>query len=413
MASAPATAAAPAAPSTEAEQAADQKRERAGKQRLLVLGAVALAAFAAYFLFTRLTRNTQSTDDAQVEADVVPLAARVGGMVAEVKVADNARVKKGEVIALLDPLELQAKLQQAEGELAAAVAQADAAQAQAQVTEAAARGGLSSARAQVSTTQSQVLSSDAQVANARAQLARAESEAKRTAADLSRLRALFQASAVTQERLDNAQSSADEAQASLQAARAQLAAAEEGKRAAQSRVVEASGALRTNTPVDAKVAAARAASDLARARVTTAEASLALARLNLSYTSVAAPFDGVVTRLTARQGQLIVVGQALAALVPVQTYVVANFKETQVGAMRPGQKVEIDLDAFEGRSFHGVVESLAGGTGSRFSLLPPDNASGNFVKVVQRVPVRIAWTDLPADLPVKAGMSAQVSVKTN
>jgi hypothetical protein len=151
---------------------------------------------------------------------------------------------------------------------------------------------------------------------------------------------------------------------------------------------------------------------LAHARVTTAEAALELAKLNLSWAVVVAPADGMVSKLTARVGQLVSPSMALAELVPTQTYVVANFKETQVGEMKPGQGVELEVDAFGGRRFQGVVESLSAGTGSRFALLPPDNASGNFVKVVQRVPVRIRWKDAPPDVTLRAGMSVVATVHT-
>jgi membrane fusion protein (multidrug efflux system) len=401
------------APALAAVPDSEVAREKKGFKGLIVIAVIAASAFGGYSLYSHLTKGIQSTDDAQVEADVVPLAARVGGLVAQVKVQDNSRVKKGDVIALIDPADLQARVKQAEGELSAAKAQAAAADAQAQVSEAGARGGLSTAKAQVSTSQAQVLTSDAQIASARAQLVRAQADLKRSLTDLERTKQLRAANAVPQERLDNAQVTVDASQANLQAAQAQLAATEEAKRVAQSRVAEAAGLLDTNTPVDAKVAAAKASAELAHARVTTAEAALDLAKLNLSYTTVTAPADGVVSRLMAREGQLVSPGQALASVVPDHTYLVANFKETQVGAMKAGQKVEVELDAFPGQALHGTVESLAGGTGSRFSLLPPDNASGNFVKVVQRVPVRIAWTELPKGLQVRAGMSAVVSVKTD
>jgi membrane fusion protein (multidrug efflux system) len=181
---------------------------------------------------------------------------------------------------------------------------------------------------------------------------------------------------------------------------------------AQSRVAEANGMLDTNTPVDAKVAAARANAALANARVTTAEAALELARLNLSYATLVAPTDGVVSKLTVHAGQLVSPGMPVAELVPEGTYLVANFKETQVGQMKAGQRVDVEVDAYSGRKFEGEVESLSGGTGSRFSLLPPDNASGNFVKVVQRVPVRIRWKTAPTDVTLRAGMSATVTVHT-
>jgi membrane fusion protein (multidrug efflux system) len=136
-----------------------------------------------------------------------------------------------------------------------------------------------------------------------------------------------------------------------------------------------------------------------------------LAKLQLSYTKVTAPADGLASRLTVHAGQLVTIGQPVIQLVPTLTYLVANFKETQVGSMRPGQVAEIEVDAYGGRKFKGKVDSISGGTGASFSLLPADNATGNFVKEVQRVPVRIAWDNLPADVPMRAGLSADVTVE--
>ncbi|MDP9152446.1 MAG: efflux RND transporter periplasmic adaptor subunit, partial [Myxococcota bacterium] len=137
-----------------------------------------------------------------------------------------------------------------------------------------------------------------------------------------------------------------------------------------------------------------------------------VAELQLSYTRIAAPADGALSRLALHEGQLVQPGQQVVLLVPDATYVVANFKETQIGAMRPGQRAELALDAFPGRTFEGKVESWSPGTGARFSLLPPDNAAGNFVKVVQRVPVKIAWQEVPPDVRLTAGLSAEVTVFT-
>ncbi len=402
---------------TAAENTVEPKEpaaERAAKGRKRVIGILVagLLVIGGYFVVHALTSSAQRTDDAQIEADVVALAPRVGGQVAVVRVADNATVKAGDVILELDAADLRARVKQAEGELQAAKAQAAAADAQAQVAEAGAKGGLTSAKAQVTTSIAQVGSADAQIANAKAQVVRAEADVRRVTTDLERTRRLREANAVSQEKLDNAQAAFDASHAALDAAQAQLRTAEEARRVAQSRVAEANGLLDTNTPVDAKVAAARANADLARARVTTAEAALELAQLNLSWAKVVAPSDGVVSKLSARVGQLVSPGMALAELVPTQTFVIANFKETQIGAMKAGQSVELEVDAFGGRTFHGVVESLSGGTGSRFSLLPPDNASGNFVKVVQRVPVRIRWKDAPPDVVLRAGMSVVATVNT-
>ena len=143
-----------------------------------------------------------------------------------------------------------------------------------------------------------------------------------------------------------------------------------------------------------------------------AEALLRLARLQLAYTQVTAPDDGIVSRLGVHEGQNVQAGQPVAELIPTRTFVVANFKETQIGRMSPGQRAEIRIDAYPGRVFEGTVESRSGGTGARFALVPPDNASGNFVKVVQRVPVRVAWSR-PPDVPLAAGLSAVVTVRVD
>src|SRR6185312_5411392 len=158
--------------------------------------------------------------------------------------------------------------------------------------------------------------------------------------------------------------------------------------------------------------AARANADLAHARVQSAEAQLELARLQLGYTAVKAPADGIASKLTVHEGQLVAIGSPVIELVPTQTYVLANFKETQIGKMKPGQRADVKVDAYPGQKLEATVESLSGGTGSSFSLLPADNASGNFVKVVQRVPVRISWTKQP-DVPLRAGMSVDVTVHVN
>jgi membrane fusion protein (multidrug efflux system) len=182
------------------------------------------------------------------------------------------------------------------------------------------------------------------------------------------------------------------------------------RQAASAHVGEAHGQLEQRAPVDTQVAIARAAADVAHAHVTSAEAAVALAELTVGYTRVTAVRDGIVSRLAVREGQLVQPTQTLAMLVPTETYLVANFKETQIGRMHPGDRVDVHVDAFPGVVLQGRVESLSSGTGSRFSLLPPDNASGNFVRVVQRVPVRIAWSSLPSEVELRPGLSADVVV---
>jgi membrane fusion protein (multidrug efflux system) len=400
-----------AEPISEAVLVSDKPRPTS-RRRIGIIVAAAILGISGFVGVRAWTANRQTTDDAQVEADVVPISVRVSGPVRLVNVKDNAHVKKGDLILEVDPSDWHARFKQAEGELAAAKAQASAADAQMQVAEATARGGFSVARAQVSTSVAQVSSAQAQVASAQAQLQRAIADEKKAALDLERNRQLLSTNAVSQERVDNAQASFDSAHASVTAAQAQLRVAEDAYRVAQSRVAEASGNLDSSNPVDAKIAGARANAEMARARVLTAEAALDLARLNLDYTKVVAPADGIVSKLNVHEGQLLAASQTIAELVPENTYVVANFKETQVGQMHEGQRVEVEVDAYESRRIEGKVVSIAGGTGARFSLLPPDNASGNFVKVVQRIPVRVEWKNVPGGLVLRAGMSATATVFT-
>jgi membrane fusion protein (multidrug efflux system) len=255
-----------------------------------------------------------------------------------------------------------------------------------------------------------VSSAEAQIASAKASLLRAKAEAQKATLDLKRAEQLRKANAIPQERLDNARIENDAAQAAMAQANAQLRAAEEARSAAVSRLQEARGRLSQTQPIDQQIAAAKAQADLAHARVKAAQAALTLAQNQMAYTKVVAPADGIVSRLSAHAGQLLQAGQSFAELVPDDTYVIANFKETQIGDMHPGEKVEISIDAYPGKTLEGRVTSMSGGTGSRFALIPPDNASGNFVKVVQRVPVRIDWVKVPDGLPLRAGLSADVTV---
>lgn len=394
----------------EAHEAPERAQAAKKRKPFLILGAVALAVLAAIALYALITGGHETTDDAQVEADVVPIAARVSGQVLKVHAAENQQVKKGDLLIELDDADLTARTKQAEAEVDTASAQAQAADSQAQVAAASARGGFSSARAMMSGSAVGVSAAAAQAAGAQAALARAEADAHKASIDLKRMQELRGQNVVAQSALDDAQARDAEAQAAVQQARANLDVANETRKAAESRVGEARGRLDQSAPVSSQIAVAQANARLAHARVKSAEASLVLARLQLSYTKIVAQEDGVFSRLAVHDGQLVAVGQPMAALVPLRTYLVANFKETQIGRMKPGQKAEISVDAFGGRKLEGHVESLSGGTGARFSMLPPDNASGNFVKVVQRVPVRIAWDNPPADLPLRAGLSADVTV---
>jgi membrane fusion protein (multidrug efflux system) len=396
----------------EIEAAAAPVAKKKGVKAYAVLGAVVAAGAALYAAISAVNAGKETTDDAQVDADVVPISARVGGLVLQVLTKDNQAVKKGEVLVEIDPADLDAKAKQAEADLEAAKAQAAAADAQVGIVEATSKGGLSAARAQLSGSASSVGSADAQVESARAALLRAQAEAARADTDLKRAESLKKDEAIPQAQVDSARTTAQAAEAAVAQARANLAVAEESKRTAQTRIAEAQGRVEQSAPVDAQLAAARAGAALAHARVAAGEASLRLAKLQLSYTKIEAAADGTLSKLAVREGQQVQAGQPIVYVVPTATYVVANFKETQVGEMKNGQRAKLEIDAFPGRTFEGVVQSTSPGTGARFSLLPPDNASGNFVKVVQRVPVKIAWTNLPAAVHPAAGMSADVTVFT-
>jgi membrane fusion protein (multidrug efflux system) len=377
-----------------------------------VLGAVLLVGAVVYGGASWLTRGRENTDDAQVDADVVTVSARVGGTVLAVHVADNQLVKRGDLLVELDTSDLAAQTKQAEAEFAAARAQADGADAQVRIVEATSKGGLSAARAQLSGSTQSVEGAGAQIDVAKAALVRAKAEASRAETDLARTEVLRKEQAIAQAELDTASANAESARAAVAQAQAQLTAATDMKRTAQTQIAEAQGRVEQSAPVDALLAVARANAQLAHARADAAEAALTLARSQLSYARIEAPTDGVLSRLSVRGGQLIQQGQQVVVVVPDRTYVIANFKETQVGQMRSGQSAEISVDAYPARTFEGKVESTSPGTGARFSLLPPDNASGNFVKVVQRVPVKIAWVNVPPDVKLAAGMSADVTVHT-
>ncbi|HET6436957.1 MAG TPA: HlyD family secretion protein [Anaeromyxobacter sp.] len=394
----------PPSPGEVAGRASRRRRPFLILAGLLLLGAVGVAVHAL------LVAGQEETDDAQVEGDVIPLGPRVPGQVLSVAVAENQAVRRGDLVLQIDPADYQARVAQAEAELSTARAQAEVAEAQEQVVGATATGGLASAEAAVSGSSMAAANAESQVTAARAAVGRAEADTRRADLDLARARQLAEARVIAQEALDHAESSAQAAHAALAQAEALLGGAQEARRAAEARVVEARGRLRQSSPVGAQLAAAHAAAELARARVKSAEAALRLSSLQLSYTRVLVPEDGVVSRLGVHEGQIVQGGQPVVELVPARTYVVANFKETQVGDMRPGQRARIRIDAFPGRVFEGKVESRSGGTGARFALVPPDNASGNFVKVVQRVPVRIAWV-VPPDGPLAAGLSADVVVE--
>ncbi len=392
--------------------AQDRAAKKSRLRPYLILAAVVGVVLVAYFTFRYLTAGRESTDDAQVGTDMVPIAARVGGAIVSVPVVDNQAVKKGDLLAQVDPTDYDNKVKLAQAEVLAAQAEAAAADAQVGIVEASSKGGLSTAQAALTGTASSVAGASAQIDAAKAAVLRAQAESDKADADLKRAVSLRKDDAIPEAQVESLTAVAAAQHAAVAQAQAQLAAASDMRNAAQSRIAEAQGRVQQSAPVEAQLGAAKAKADIAHARVASAETNLAQAQLNLSYTRIVAPDDGHIAKLAVHAGQLVSPSQTVTALLPSGTYIVANFKETQVGAMRAGQTADIALDAYPGRIFHAKVDSVAYGTGAQFSLLPPDNASGNFVKVVQRVPVKLVWADLPDDVRAQAGLSADVTVFT-
>ncbi|HEY1556757.1 MAG TPA: HlyD family secretion protein [Kofleriaceae bacterium] len=387
-----------------------QPRKSKARRAYLLLGGLAVAVLAVYYIHGYLTRNEVATDDAQIDADVVPVAARVGGVIVKTSVGDNQPIAADKPVAEIDSADYVAKVASAEADLKAAIAQAQGADAQVEIVRSTSKGGLSSAQAMLEGTGASVRSAQAQVQAAQAALARTQAEAKKAQDDLTRAKTLHDAGAVSGQQLEAAQVAYDAEKAAVDAANANLAASRDSAQQAQSRVAEAAGHVVQSTPVERQVAAATAAADLAHARVAAAQAALDLATLQRDYTKIKAPVAGTTSRLGVHVGQMVQPGQTVVMIVPTRSYVIANFKETQLERIAPGDRAEVTVDALGGKTYHGKVESVSPATGARFSMMPPDNATGNFVKVVQRVPVKIEWDDGEDVSQLHAGLSAEVKV---
>jgi membrane fusion protein, multidrug efflux system len=371
----------------------------------------------------------ESTDDAQVEAHVTPIAARVSGTVVAVPAPDNREVQAGEVLVQIDPSDYEVALARAQAELANAQAEAEAATANVPITSttatsnvATAAGGVAQAEAGIAEAEQGLEAARARVVTAQARLREQEANATRAARDVERLRPLIAKQEIPQQQFDAAVADADAKRAAADSAMAQVQEAEAAIRVAESRIKQAragqdqaTAGLRQAQTAPQQVTAIRARAASAAARVQQAEAAVKQAQLNLQYTIVKSPIKGIVSKKTAEPGQVVQPGQPLMTVIPLdQVWITANFKETQLEEMRAGQRVTVEVDAYGGREFNGKVDSISAATGARFSLLPPDNASGNFVKVVQRVPVKIILDQgQDPEHVLRPGMSVTPTVFTN
>jgi len=395
-------------------------------RRLLAAGgAVVLTAVAGLFLYYH---NRETTDDAQVDGHITPVAAKVYGRVAEVLVKDNQAVKAGQVLVKLEAQDYQAAVDQAKAALALAESDAQSAGVDVPRTRENVASGNSNADAQLLGAQADLASmqakyDQAQTADldyARANVEKSRANAVLAQADLARYTPLLEKGEISKQQFDAAKANADATASALKADQEKLAQAQRNVEvigaqleAAKAKVSQAHAAVSAALADIKQVSMKTADAQGKLAKVEQARASLEAAQLNLSYTQIVAPVDGVATHKQVEVGQVVQAGQGLLTVVPLQdVWVTANFKETQLRKMRPGQKAEVMIDTY-GKTFTGHVDSIAGATGAVLSLLPPENATGNYVKVVQRIPVKIVLDPIPPDKAIlRPGMNADATVIT-
>jgi membrane fusion protein, multidrug efflux system len=395
------------------------------RRLLLIGGVVVIAALVGLFLYYH---NRESTDDAQVDGHITPIASKIYGRVEAVLIDDNQEVKAGQVLVRIDPRDYQATLDQARGALALAESDARSAGIDVPRTRENVESGTSSADAQLAAaeadlqraqvTHDQARTADLAWAQANVDKSRANAELARL--DLERYRPLMEKGEISKQQFDAAKANADATASALKADQEKLAQTERSVEIAKAQLLAAQA--RVN---QAKAGVAAAHADIRQitmrtadaqgkiAKVQQARAALEAAELNLSYTEIVAPVDGVATHKQVEPGQIVQQGQGLLVVVPLRNvWVTANFKETQLRKMKPGQKADVHVDTY-GKTFSGHVDSIAGATGAVLSLLPPENATGNYVKIVQRIPVKIVLDPIPPDKAIlRPGMNVDATVIT-
>jgi membrane fusion protein (multidrug efflux system) len=377
-------------PATERDLRWQRLRSRSPRFRIvLILGAIVVVV-AVFFLW-RYFGSYEDTDDAQVDGHLNAISARVSGHVLKLLIEDNQYVELGTPLVQIDPKDYQVALEQAKADYADAVALANAAKVNVPITSVSTGSQISNTEAGVQNAQQGIAAAKSQHAAAVAQLAAAEADNVKAQEDLLRYKQLVDKQEISQQLYDQAVATAKADAAAVEAARASAAAAEKQVAQSQSRLLQAQADARSASTGPQQVASIRSRWESAEAQAAAKKAVLDQAQLNLSYTLILAPVTGGVTNRTVEVGQNVSVGQELMKLVNLDDiWVTANFKETQLKYMRVGQPVTIRLDT-NGKDYKGHVQSLAGASGAITSLLPPENATGNYVKVVQRIPVKITF----------------------
>ncbi len=372
----------------------------------IVIGGAGTVAWAA-------GRGKETTDDAFIEGHVASVAARIQGQVVHVNVKDNELVEVGAVLVEIDDRDAKVRLVTAEADLLSAKANSSAMETQLTLTEKNVDANLRQAKGGLVSASAMAGSSRATIDQAKADVDAAESRRALAQLDLKRSERLYEDGAVAQADFDARQAAFDQAVAAVAQARARAQNAAVGTTSAAGSIETAQGRLVAAQAGPEQIEASRAAIAVAKARVAQAEAAVEQARLNVSYTQVKAQLRGVVSRRSVEVGQTVDPARPLMAISALDdVWVIANFKEDQIARLHEGERAKLEIDAFPGRTFTGHVDSLQAGSGARFSLLPPDNASGNFTKVVQRIPVLLRIDDKPADVTLRPGMSTYVTVKT-
>ncbi len=386
-------------------EAPSRKRIRLGPW---ILAIVLVAAGAVGLWYWKQSTAWETTDDAQIDGRIYSISPKVGGRVTKLNVNDNQHVEAGAILAEIDPRDYQVAVDQAKADLAQAEAEAAASRTDVPIVSATSTNQYSSAaatveeaRANVSTADRQVDEAQARLHTAEAMVRQAQANADRAARDLQRFSTLVAKEEISQQQFDSANAAADATKAQVEANNAQLEEARQAIRVAQdqvaqqkARLVRAESEVRGANTAPQQVSVSEARSRSAAAKALSKKADLEQAELNLEYTVLRAPVSGIVSQRNVEIEQIVQAGQPLMAVVPLSDiWVIANFKESQLAKIRVGQKATIAVDAFGGQEFQAHVDSIAAATGARFSLLPPENATGNFVKVVQRVPVKIVFEE--------------------
>jgi len=385
-----------------------------GKRVLGISAAIVVAIAGSYFAWNAL--RYEDTDDAQIEGHVMQLSTRINGQIKDVYVVEGQLVHAGDVLVAVDSQDYKIAEAQAQANLADAEATAASSHWKVPITSVTVQSNLDSAKTAVLNAGAAVRASEQNYESAKAALIQAQANAVKSDADLQRATQLIAKEDISRLQYDQAVATATANRAAVSSAQAGVHASEQAVQQAQGKLLQAQNDLQTAETAPQQISLTRANAQSADAQVWQREAQLAQAEMNLSYTVILSPVTGIVGKRSVEVGQNVSIGQELVDVVPLDdVWVTANFKETQLAHMRPGQPVEVKVDAY-GRKWKGCVTNLGGGTGSIFSLLPPENATGNYVKVVQRVPVRIDF-DRPvgqqfnAEALLKPGLSVEPEVR--